>query len=113
MSSIWLQLSDEDAILIKEAIQIREAISGSAAKSGNEILGKIDLLMESRENDEAFREAVIDKYAGKLDDGDLDFQSDGMVSKGDEGAYVMAFLYVRNSEVFPDMEQDCDEEITP
>ena len=38
------------------------------------------------------------KYAGCLPDGDLDFQADGMVSKGEEGAYVMAFLWVTNAE---------------
>ncbi len=90
--NIWLQTTPE------EAAALREALAGSDDPAAASILAKIDLLTTDRDHDEAFREAAIEKYVGKLSDGDLDFQSDAMVSNGEEGAYVMAFLYVRNDE---------------
>lgn len=100
MTSIWMQLDASETETIRKALQ---ELPEDGAKS---ILSKIEILTTDREHDEAFRQAAADVYAGKLQDGDVDFQHDGLVSYGEEGAYVMAFLYVRNEDVFPEMDKD-------
>lgn len=91
-SNIWLNATPEEVDLLRRALADRDDPLASS------LLEKIELLTENRDHDEAFRAAVVEKYTGKLTDGDLDFQHDGMVSQGDDGAYVMAFLWVSNEE---------------
>jgi len=88
----WLPLDPQEA----ERLHIALEASSDPILSG--VLGKLRVMLENVGSDEAFREAAVEKYAGKLSEGQLDFQSDGMVSKSDEGAYVMAFLWVTNAE---------------
>ena len=77
----------------------------------SEVLAKLRVMLENTSSDEAFRAAATQKYAGKLNEGELDFQPDGTVSKSDDGAYVMAFLWVTNAEAGleePDRDPDGD-----
>jgi len=88
----WLTLDAEEAERLHAALEV----SPDPVLSG--VLAKLRVMLENTSCDEAFRAAATQKYAGKLNEGDLDFQPDGMVSKSDEGAYVMAFLWVTNAE---------------
>jgi len=49
--------------------------------------------------DEEVIAACVNKYCGRLSDGDVDYDDKPTVSRGDDGAYVQAWLYVRFSEV--------------
>jgi hypothetical protein len=101
----WLPLDAEEAERLHTALEV----SKDPVLSG--VLAKLHVMLENTSCDEAFRAAATQKYAGKLNEGDLDFQPDGMVSKSDEGAYVMAFLWVTNAEAGleePDRELDGD-----
>lgn len=89
---LWLQL---DAL---EAERLFKAIEASPDPILREIRTKMEIGLSNVGSDSAFRDAVIEKYAGRLTDGDVDFQPDGLVSKSDEGAYVMAFLWVSNAD---------------
>jgi len=89
---LWLQL---DAL---EAEHLFKAIEASPDPILREIRTKMEIGLSNVGSDSAFRDAVIEKYAGRLTDGDVDFQPDGLVSKSDEGAYVMAFLWVSNAD---------------
>ena len=78
------------------------------------VLAKLRSVLDDVAPDEAFRSAVVKKYAGRLTDGDVDFQPDGMVSKSEAGAYVMAFLWVTNAEAGLEApEEDSDAEPAP
>lgn len=88
----WLPLDPLEA----ERLHIALERSTDPVLSG--VLAKLRACLSDVSSDEAFRAAAVEKYAGRLTDGDLDFQPDGMVSKGDEGAYVQAFLWVTNAE---------------
>lgn len=88
----WLPLDPQEA----ERLHLALESSSDPVLSG--VLAKLRSVLDDVGADEAFRSAVIEKYAGRLTDGDIDFQADGMVSKSDEGAYVMAFLWVTNAE---------------
>ena len=48
----------------------------------------------------AYRTAAREKYlfGGPLDDGDLDMDDKPVVSMGDDGAYVQAWVWVRREE---------------
>lgn len=88
----WLPLDPQEA----ERLHIALEASRDPMLSG--VLGKLRVMLDNVGSDEVFRQAAIGKYAGRLSEGELDFQPDGMVSKSDEGAYVMAFLWVTNAE---------------
>lgn len=105
MNSIWLQLSEE------EIARLRERLAEGQTKVDGSILNKIDLLTHDQEHDEAFREAMVEKYAGRFEDGALDAQPDGLVSKGEDGAYVMAFLYVTNAEAGLNFDEDMPDDL--
>jgi hypothetical protein len=97
-----------------EAERLHLALESSSDPVLSRVLGKLRSVLEDVGADEAFRSAVIEKYAGRLTDGDVDFQPDGMVSKSDEGAYVMAFLWVTNAEAgFRDPEEETEADPTP
>lgn len=81
-----------------EAERLHSALEKAADPVLSVVLSKLRACLSDVSSDEVFRAAAVEKYAGKLMDGDLDFQPDGMVSKGDEGAYVQAFLWVTNAE---------------
>lgn len=81
-----------------EAERLHIALEGASDPVLTTVLAKLRSCLTDVSADAAFRAAAVEKYAGRLDDGDLDFQPDGMVSKGDEGAYVQAFLWVTNAE---------------
>lgn len=49
-------------------------------------------------HDPCFREAAKEKYAGRLSDGDVDWDDYPVVSHSDEGAYVQAWLWVSNKD---------------
>jgi hypothetical protein len=101
----WLPLDAQEAERLHGMLEA----SPDPVLSG--VLAKLRVMLENTLCDEAFRAAATQKYAGKLNEGDLDFQPDGMVSKSDEGAYVMAFLWVTNAEAGleePDRELDGD-----
>lgn len=98
----WLQMDGQ------EAARLRDALEGSDDPLLRGLHAKLALLTSENEHDEDFRQAAFEKYAGKLQDGDLDFQSDGMVSRGDDGAYVMAFLWVDNAEAGLDLDPEDD-----
>jgi hypothetical protein len=90
-----------------EAERLHAALEGAADPVLTGVLAKLRSCLSDVSSDEAFRAAAVEKYAGRLNDGDLDFQPDGMVSKGDEGAYVQAFLWVTNAEAgFEEPEED-------
>lgn len=104
----WLPLDPQEA----ERLHIALEASRDPLLSG--VLGKLRVMLDNVGSDEAFREAAVSKYAGRLTGGDLDFQPDGMVSKSDEGAYVMAFLWVTNAEAGLEKPEDApDEEPSP
>lgn len=71
-----------------EAERLHQALETSADPVLSGVLAKLRSVLDDVSADEAFRSAVIEKYAGRLTDGDVDFQPDGMVSKSDEGAYL-------------------------
>lgn len=81
-----------------EAERLHIALEGASDPVLANVLAKLRSCLADVSADAAYRAAAVEKYAGRLTDGDLDFQPDGMVSKGDEGAYVMAFLWVTNAE---------------
>lgn len=81
-----------------EAERLHAALGASSDPVLSNVLAKLRTCLSDVSSDEAFRAAAVEKYAGRLDEGDLDFQPDGMVSSGDEGAYVQAFLWVSNAE---------------
>lgn len=88
---LWLPL---DAL---EAARLFHHLAESEDPILRAVRGKMEIGLSNTGEDAAFRAAAVAKYVGKLPDGDLDFQPDGMVSKSDEGAYVQAFLWVRNA----------------
>lgn len=107
---LWLQL---DAL---EAERLFKLIEESHDPILCEIRAKMEIGLSNIGADEAFRDATIEKYASRLTDGDVDFQPDGLVSKSDEGAYVMAFLWVSNAEAGledPTDDPGEDEELEP
>jgi hypothetical protein len=81
-----------------EAERLHTALEAASDPVLTGVLAKLRACLSDVSCDEAFRAAAVEKYAGRLDEGDLDFQPDGMVSRGDEGAYVQAFLWVSNAE---------------
>jgi len=87
-----------------EAERLYTALEGASDPVLSNVLAKLRTCLSDVSADEAFRAAAVEKYAGRLTDGDLDFQTDGMVSKGDEGAYVQAFLWVKNAEAGLELE---------
>lgn len=92
-----------------EAERLHIALEDASDPVLANVLAKLRTCLADVSADAAFRAAAVEKYAGRLTDGDLDFQPDGMVSKGDEGAYVMAFLWVTNAEAgleAPEGDQD-------
>lgn len=89
---VWLPLDP------LEAERLHAALGASSDPVLSNVLAKLRTCLSDVSADEAFRAAAVEKYAGRLDEGDLDFQPDGMVSRGDEGAYVQAFLWVSNAE---------------
>jgi hypothetical protein len=91
-ASAWLPLDP------LEAERLHAALESASDPVLSGVLAKLRTCLSDVSADEAFRAAAVAKYAGRLDEGDLDFQPDGMVSKGDEGAYVQAFLWVTNAE---------------
>lgn len=91
-ASAWLYLPPD------QAERLHDVLARSEDPAMVEILARLRTCLSDVSADEAFRGAAIDKYVSRLSDGDLDFDTDGMVSKGDEGAYVMAFLWVTNAE---------------
>jgi hypothetical protein len=97
-----------------EAERLHAALEGSDDPVLSGVLAKLRVCLSDVSSDEVFRTAAVEKYAGRLTDGDLDFQPDGMVSKSDAGAYVMAFLWVTNAEAgLEQPEEDIDAEQTP
>lgn len=102
----WLQM---DGL---EAERLRDRLEGSDDPILRSLHANLTLIVSDTEHDEAFREAAVDKYVAKLNDGDLDFQCDGLVSRGDEEAYVMAFLWVENAEAGLEPEDE-EEEPSP
>lgn len=97
-----------------EAERLHIALDGSSDPVLSNVLAKLRSCLADVSSDAAFRSAVVEKYAGRLRDGDIDFQPDGMVSKSDEGAYVMAFLWVTNAEAgFRDPEEETEADPTP
>lgn len=93
-----------------EAERLHAALESATDPVLSGVLAKLRTCLSDVSADEAFRAAAVDKYAGRLDEGDLDFQPDGMVSKSDEGAYVQAFLWVANAEVRP---EEPEEDLAP
>ena len=90
-----------------EAERLHAALESASDPVLSGVLAKLRACLSDVSSDEAFRAAAVEKYAGRLTDGDLDFQPDGMVSKSDEGAYVQAFLWVTNAEAgFEEPEED-------
>jgi hypothetical protein len=81
-----------------EAERLHTALEAASDPVLSGVLAKLRACLSDVSADETFRAAAVEKYAGRLDEGDLDFQPDGMVSKSDEGAYVQAFLFVTNAE---------------
>lgn len=107
---LWLQLDAH------EADRLFKLLEASPDPILREIRAKMEIGLSNIGADPAFRDAAIGKYAARLTDGDVDFQPDGTVSKGDEGAYVMAFLWVTNAEAGladPDDDLEDDEEFEP
>lgn len=101
---LWLQLN------ALEAERLFKAIEASPDPILREIRAKMEICLSNVGSDPAFRDAVIGKYASRLTDGDVDFQPDGLVSKSDEGAYVMAFLWVSNADAgLEDPDADLDD----
>lgn len=90
-SPLWLQLDKDEALFLFRHLEQHAGMLGA-------IREKMRVGLSDNNVDEDFRQAAVEKFAGRLQDGDLDFQTDGLVSKGDEGAYVMAFLWVNNAE---------------
>ena len=52
----------------------------------------------AHDHDGTFSAAAREKYAGTGSDGDIDWDDETAVSASDEGAYVMAWLWVSNEE---------------
>lgn len=90
--SVWLQTSAEEA----EKLHALLEASDDPVLQG--LKAKLEILNTDNQHDEAFRAVLMEKYGSQLQDGDLDLQDDALVSSGDEGAYVMSFLYVTNAE---------------
>lgn len=104
----WLPLDP------REAERLHQALETSPDPVLFGVLAKLRSVLDDVAPDEAFRSAVVKKYAGRLTDGDVDFQPDGMVSKSEAGAYVMAFLWVTNAEAGLEApEEDSDAEPAP
>lgn len=103
----WLQLAPQ------EAERLHRALEDSTDPVLSGIFGKLCVCLSDVSADDAFRNAAVDKYAGQLSDGDLDFQHDGMVSRSDEGAYVQAFLWVSNAEAGLEAPDPEDEDPAP
>lgn len=100
-SDVWLMLDKAETDHLYRLISQRpdDAVLASIA-------AKMEILSQSIDHDDAFRSAASDLYASKFSDGDFTIDENAMVSKGDEGAYVMAFLYVRNAEAGFDFDDD-------
>lgn len=97
-----------------ETERLHIALEGASDPVLSGVLVKLRACLSDVSSDDAFRAAAVGKYAGRLDEGDLDFQPDGMVSKSDEGAYVQAFLWVTNAEAGLEApEEDPEEDPAP
>lgn len=100
-SDIWLMLDKSESDHLYRLISQNPddvVLAGIAAK--------MEILSDDIQNDDAFRSAASDAVAGKFSDGDACIDDNAMVSKGENGAYVMTFVYVRNAEAGLEFDED-------
>lgn len=96
---MWVNLNDEDAKKIMEAL--RNANAFELALSFDR---KIKAAVDEDVNAEVYREAAIKKWAYN-DDCEID--EDAIVSKGaDAGAFVHAWVWVRDEDAGIEEEED-------
>lgn len=91
---MWINLTDEELRLVKE--QLRAACRDDGEKNAAEtLLDRIDELETAGPHDAEYISAMEERYGTHpWTDGDVDFDSEPMVSSGDGGAYVMAWFWV-------------------
>jgi hypothetical protein len=108
--------NERDAKLFwtEELRKIRERLE-QEAKDYRIIADRVQETLKPGANDDALRTAAHEKYSGldsshRIDDNELDWDDVPTVSASDEGAYVMAWLWVSNEEAGIGEEDDDDRE---
>ena len=85
---MWLRLDDAELIEVSHALRIRA--DGLPSLEAEKLLNLVDRLNEEPDPDTAAFAAAVDT------DDDLEVDGDVVISRGDEGAFVMAWVYVSN-----------------
>lgn len=118
---MWINLTEEETKLAVDAFRVaaEESIadgydfeSGKIFKAHNDCADRIERALNRPAEDDLdrkFTEAAAEKYS-RISDGDLDWDDFPAVSRGDEGAYVMGWLWVSNGDAGVDTEEEKEEE---
>jgi len=97
---MWVNLTEYELLVVKQALNAATMGAGLPSPShAQPVLDRIEELEKEDPDDQAFRDAHRERYSSHpWTDGDIDIDDDAMVSRGDEGAYVMMWGYVRNED---------------
>jgi hypothetical protein len=98
---MWVNLSADELQTIKRALS-------TGPGEPDPVIATIDkALAPADPTDASYRASAAERYEN-FSDGDVDIDEDAVVSVGDGGAYVMAWLWVRDENVmFDEPEEEC------
>jgi hypothetical protein len=101
---MWINLSEAEVALAKRAIDFWLAgdnvlgnHDAATTKEVQALRSRIEAAEEVGPEDDAIRQAAQERYLRHpWTDGDVEIDEDAMLSHGDGGTFVMAWVYVRD-----------------
>lgn len=95
---MWIPWSDEEAAKVETALRT----AGMTAEA-DKIKG--ELAFRQSPQQEVLKQALAERYT-QFSDGDIDIDDKVAISESDDGAYVLAWLWLTNEEMGVDSDED-------